>query len=207
MSDKIFVPAYWPYFNTHEWRRFDYTAVDGSMAPITSVFSFDPSTNSMLYDDYDGQGVWKDRWYYQYRAGFGIAEWRDDYPGGKKVVMDPPIGWGNLETIGGTYQNKPKMDPFRSWPPSLASGQQIVAFEALLPNFLVSSGIVYQNVLQFTYLQSWSGKPAAGARYWMALGIGPVAVQWIAQDPNDRTKLIETARMDAVITSYNNLTS
>lgn len=207
MSDTIFVPAYWPYFNTHEWRRFDYTAVDGSMDPITSVFSFDPSTNSMLYDDYDGKGVWKDRWYYQYRAGFGIAEWRDDYPGGKKVVMDPPIGWGNLEVIGGSYQNSPKMDPFRSWPPAIAKGQQIVAFEKHLANFLVASGIVYQDVLQFTYLQSWDGKPAIGARYWMALGIGPVAVQWLAQDPKDKTKIIETARMDAVVTSYNNLTS
>lgn len=202
MSDKIFVPGYWPYFNTHEWRRFDYTAVDGSMDPITSVFSYDASTNSMLYDDYDGKGVWKDRWYYQYRAGFGIAEWRDDYPG-KKVVMNPPIGWGNLETVGGTYQNNPKMDPFKCWPPSFSSGQQIVAFEKILPSFLVTCGIVYQDVLQFTYLQSWGGKPATGARYWMALGVGPIAVQWIAQDPNDRTKLIETARMDAVVTSYN----
>jgi hypothetical protein len=206
MSDTILVAAYWPFFNTHEWRRFDYTAVDGSMAPITSVFSYDPTTASMLYDDYDGKGVWKDRWFYQYRAGFGVAEWRDDYPG-KKVVMNPPIGWGNLVTLGSDYINYPAMDPFKCWPPSFSKGVQCVHYEALLPNFLVSSGIVYNDVLQFTYLQSWDGKPATGARYWMALGIGPVAVQWIAQDPNDRSKLIETARMDAVVTSYNNLTS
>ena len=54
-------------------RRFDYTAVDGSMEPITAVFSYDPQTASMLYDDYDGKGVWKDRWFYQYRAGFQTA--------------------------------------------------------------------------------------------------------------------------------------
>jgi hypothetical protein len=207
MSDKIFIAGYWPYFNTSEWRRFDYTAVDGSMEPITSVFSYDPQTNSMLYDDYDGHGVWKDRWFYQYRAGFGIAEWRDDYPGGKKVVMNPPIGWGNLQEVGSDYINYPAMDPFKCWPPAFAKGTQCVHYEAKLTNFLVESGIVYNDVLQFTYLQSWDGKPATGARYWMALGIGPVAVQWIAQDPNDRSKLIETARMDAVVTSYNNLTS
>lgn len=203
MSNTIFVAAYWPFFNTNEWRRFDYTAVDGSMEPITSVFSWDPQTNSMLYDDYDGKGVWKDRWFYQYRAGFGVAEWRDDYPGGKKVVMSPPIGWGNLETIGSNYQNHPNMDPFRCWPPSFARGVQVVVYEQQLQNFLVSSGIVYTDVLQFTYLQSWDGKPATGARYWMALGVGPVAVQWLAQDPKDPNKIIQTARMDAVVTHVN----
>lgn len=202
MSETIFVPPYWPFFNTNEWRRFDYTAVDGSMDPITSVFSWDPNTNSMLYDDYDGKGVWKDRWYYQYRAGFGVAEWRDDYPG-KKVVMNPPIGWGNLETIGGNYENDPAMDPFRCWPPSFAKGVQVVAFEKKLANFIVSCGIVYSDVLQFSYLQSWGGKPATGARYWMALGVGPVAVQWLAQDPKDPEKIIVTSRMDAVVTHVN----
>ena len=84
---KIFVPAYWPLFKTHELRRFDYTG-DG---PFTSVFSYDVGSDSMLYNNYSGSGEWLNRWYYQYRTGFGIAEWRDDTPG-KKVVMNPPIG-------------------------------------------------------------------------------------------------------------------
>jgi hypothetical protein len=202
MDKSIIVCSYWPFFTTNEWRRFDYTAVDGSMPPITSVFSYDPGTKSMLYDDYDASGVWKDRWYYQYRGGFGVAEWRDDYPG-KKVVLSPPIGWGNAEVIGGVYINYPKMDLFKCWPWSMAKGTQIVKYEALLPNFIVESGIAYQDVLQFTYLQSWDGKPATGARYWMAKGVGPVAVQWLAQDPKDINRLIETARMDAIITHVN----
>jgi len=202
MDKVIYVSYYWPFFTTDELRRFDYTAVDGSMDPITSVFSYDPGTNSMLYNDYDAKGVWKDRWYYQYRPGFGVAEWRDDYPG-KKVIMNPPIGWGCTETIGGVYMNSPQMDFFKCWPWSMAKGTQIIKYEDLLANFVVECGIAYQNVLQFTYLQSWNGKPGTGARYWMAKGIGPVAVQWLAQDPNDITKIIETARMDAVITHVN----
>ena len=204
MSETIFVPAYWPFFNTHEWRRFDYTTTGDPVEPITSVFSYDPGTNSMLYDDYSSAGVWRDRWYYQYRPGFGVAEWRDDYPNGKKVVMtDPPIGWGNLQPIGSVYENYPKMNPFKSWPPSLAEGVQIVTYEKHLSNFLVACGITYTDVLQFAYLQSWNGKPATGARYWMALGVGPVAVQWLAQDPNDKNKIIQTARLDAVVTHVN----
>lgn len=200
MSETVLVPAYWPLFTTHELRRFDYTAIDGSMPPITSVFSYDVGTNSMLYSDYDAAGALKDIWYYQYRAGFGLAEWRDDYPGNKRVVMNPPIGWGNLETIGGSYINYPKMNPFQCWPPAFSSGCQIVAYEALLPLFVNTKG-TYPNVLQFTYLQSWDGKPATGARYWMALNVGPVSVQWLAQDPSGPTTkpLIETARMDASI--------
>ena len=197
----VFVPEFWPLWKSSKVVRFDYAAADGSVAPITSVFSYDKASDSMLLDDYDGNGgAWRDRWFYQYRPGFGIAEWRDDYPGGKKVVMDPPIGWGNYQEIGGSYINYPKMSFWKSWPPAMSSGVQIVAYEALLNSFENKSG-TYNDVLQFTYLQSWSGKPAAGARYWMAAGLGPVSVQWIAQDPKDISKpLIQTARLDATIT-------
>ncbi|NDB70317.1 MAG: hypothetical protein EB015_20390, partial [Methylocystaceae bacterium] len=89
---KLFVPAYWPLFKTHELRRFDYTGKD--LPPFTSVFSYDVGSDSMLYNNYDANGAWLNKWFYQYRTGFGIAEWRDDYSGGKKVVLSPPIGWG-----------------------------------------------------------------------------------------------------------------
>mgnify|MGYP003335461241 CR=1 FL=1 len=139
------------------------------------------------------------------RPGFGIAEWRDDYPGGKKVVMNPPIGWGEYAEIGGDYINYPKMSPFQSWPPAMAQGVQCVAYEALMSNWsnTVSS---YKDVLQFTYLQSWSGKPGAGARYWMAKGVGPVAVQWIAPSPITGQPVV-TARLDAIVTYENRLLS
>lgn len=200
MPNKIFVPSYWPYWNTPgKLRRFDYVDPTGSMPPITAVFTYDKGSNSMLYIDYDAHLTWKDTWYYQYRKGFGIAEWRDDYPS-KKVVMNPPIGWGEYQEIGGSYINYPKMSPFQSWPPALDSGVQIVAYEKLLDKFTSTKG-TWENVLQMTYLQSWAGKPGGGARYWMALGVGPVSVQWLAQDPKDpySKPLIETARMDATV--------
>lgn len=195
---KINVADYWPFFKTAELRRFDYTDPTGSMPPITSVFAYDKGTDSMLYIDYDAHLTWKDTWYYKDQGG--VFEWRDDYPG-KKVVMRPAIGWGNVEEIGGSYMNKPKMDPFQSWPPAMSQGVQVVAYEAL-------TGAT-NDTLVFTYLQSWSGKPGGGARYWMKRGVGPVSVQWLAQDPKDPygKPLIETARMDAVVTSVNGLTS
>lgn len=190
----IYVPDYWPMFRTNELRRFDYTDPTGSMPPITSVFAYDKGTDSMLYIDYDAHLTWKDTWYYKVTPE-GLMEWRDDYPG-KKVVMSPAIGWGGMQEIGGTYINKPKMSPFQSWPPVMASGVQIVAYEALVDDTLI-----------FTYLQSWAGKPGTGARYWMKKGVGPVSVQWLAQDPTDPygKPLIKTARMDAVITSIGGL--
>jgi len=197
----INVAAYWPFFTNGELRRFDYRSADGSVPAHTSVYSYDIGSGSMLLNEYDEHQVWTDRWYYEYRPGFGVAEWRDDYPNCKKVVMTPPIGWGDQETIGGSYVNYPKMDMLRCWPPAWSKGIQIVAYEKLLPTFVNSCGS-YSNVLQFTYLQGWSGKPATGARYWAAAGIGPVSLQWIAQDPKDVSKpLIETARMDAQISS------
>ena len=203
MSD-IFIPFYWPLFKTNELRRFDYTAIDGSMPPLTSVFSYDKGTDSMLLIDYDSHLTWKDTWYYQYRKGFGVAEWRDDYPE-KKIVMTPPIGWGEREKIGGSYVNYPKMDLFRSWPPAMAKGIQICHYEALIPSMTLTNNNTYSDVLQFTYLQAWDGKPGTGARYWMANGVGPIAQQWLAQDPKDPNgkPIIQTARMDAIVTRVN----
>lgn len=198
------VSSFWPLFTTAELRRFDYTAIDGSMAPITSVFSYDAGSKSMLLSDYSGgvSPVFKDKWYYQYRPGFGIAEWRDDYPGGKKVVMDAPIGWGDTQAVGSSYINYPQMVWYQSWPIAFSKGCQIVAFENLLPTYTNTVG-TYKNVLQFTYLQSWDSKPATGARYWMAEFTGPISLQWIAQDPKNpiHNPLIVTSRMDAVIST------
>lgn len=204
----INVADYWPFFKTSELRRFDYVDPTGSMPPITSVFAYDKGSDSMLYVDYDAHLTWKDTWYYKYSPSNGVMEWRDDYPG-KKVVMNPGIGWGNVEQIGGSYMNKPKMDPFQSWPPAMSSGVQIVAYEQLLDWWPGVGKTTYQDVLVFTYLQSWSGKPGGGARYWMAKGVGPVSVQWLAQDPKDpySKPLIQTARMDATVTSVGGLTS
>jgi hypothetical protein len=51
------------------------------------------------------------------------------------------------------------------------------------------------------YQQSFGSK-TAGARYWLAKGIGPIAVQWIA--PNPATgDLVVTSRMDAIYTVRN----
>lgn len=197
---KLFVPAYWPLFKTHELRRFDYKGTD--MPPFTSVFSYDVGSDSMLYNNYDADSKWLNKWFYQYRPGFGIAEWRDDYPGNKKVVLLPPIGWGEFQDVGSVYQNKPQFDFFRCWPPATGYGDQIVYFEQHLSSFTACS-VTYQDVIQFSYLQSWGGHPATGARYWMALGIGPVATQFLTQDPKDPSKVTETGRWDAVVTRVN----
>jgi hypothetical protein len=200
MTEKLFIPAYWPLFKTHELRRFDYYA-EG--APnFTSVFSYDQGSDSMLYNNYDSAGTWLNKWYYQYRTGFGIAEWRDDYPGNKKVVLNPPIGWGEFQNIGSTYINYPKFDFFKCWPPAASKGTQIVAFEERISQMNVF-GTYYPDIIKFSYLQNWDGKPATGARYWMALGIGPIATQFLTQDAKDPTKITESVRWDAKITRIN----
>jgi hypothetical protein len=207
---------YWPKVPDGKIYSFTYTALDGSMKNITSMFVNDPSTNSLLYVDYDSAMQWQDTWYLQYRQGFGIAEWRDDYPTGgllggrKKVVMDGmfgnPIGWGDVGTIGGYYQNKPKMNPVLSNPPQFSTGTQTVIWESAIDSFALSNGIVYNDVITVVYQQSWGSK-TAGARYWFAKGIGPVALQWIAPDPNNKNQFITTSRMDSRFTIINGTAS
>jgi hypothetical protein len=204
------VVNYWPFdLQANQWRRFDYTDPTNSMPPITAVFGWDKGSNSLLYIDYDAHLNWKDTWYMQYRAGTGVVEWRDDYPGKKVVVDGAPFGraifWGDTIDIGQTSVTYPKMNPFLSWPPAASGGCQCLAFEAHLSSMVLFNGTTYDDVLQFTYLQSWDGKPGTGARYFMARGVGPIAVQWIAQDPSNPIgkPLIQTARMDSVVTNVN----
>ena len=63
----------------------------------------------MLYNNYDSAGTWLNKWFYRYNPGFGVAEWRDDYPNNKKVVLNPPIGWGEFQGVGSDYINYPKL--------------------------------------------------------------------------------------------------
>jgi hypothetical protein len=202
MSNNIFMPAYWPFFKTNELRRFDYISEDANMPPFTSVFSYDVGSDSMLYNNYDSKGIWLNKWFYQYRPGFGVAEWRDDYPKGKKVVLNPPIGWGEFQTIGSTYIDYPKFDFFKCWPPARCYGTQIVAFEEEISQMQVL-GVYYQDVFKFSYLQAWDGKPSTGARYWMALGVGPIATTFLTQDAKDPKIITETPRWNARITKVN----
>lgn len=206
------VKDFWPFWtDPSNLIRFDYKAVDGSMPPLTCVFGYDDSMKCMKLYDYDAHLNLLDIWYYDYRPGKGVAEFRDDYPTkNKKIVMDGvlgrPIMWGDVQEIGQSIVNYPKMNPVQSWPPSFSGGCQAVAFEAMLPGVVLANGVSYNNVLQYSYLQSWDGHPATGARYWSAYGIGPVRLQWIAQDPSNPTgkPLIETALMDATVTNVGN---
>lgn len=196
---KLFIPAYWPFFKTSELRRFDYTAPD--TPSFTSVFSYDKGSDSMLYNNYDSAGTWLNKWFYRYNPGFGVAEWRDDYPNNKKVVLSPAIGWGEFQAIGSDYINYPKFDFFKCWPPASSNGVQIVHFEEQISQMEVF-GVYYQDVIKFTYLQNWNGKPATGARYWMALGVGPIQTQFLTQDATDPTKITESVTWKAKIVSY-----
>ena len=196
----LFVPAYWPFFKSGELRRFDYSNPDAPS--FTSVFSYDKGSDSMLYNNYDSAGTWLNKWYYQYRTGFGVAEWRDDYPGNKKVVLNPPIGWGEFQEVGSDYIDYPKFDFFKCWPPAASKGVQIVHFEEQISQMNVL-GVYYQDVIKFSYLQNWNGKPATGARYWMALGVGPIKTQFLTQDAKDPTKVEESVIWNAKITTVN----
>ena len=210
MSDLINLPSYWPLFMTGEKRTFRYTTSDGSMPPIIATFEYDPATKSMLYKDFNEKGEWVDTWYYYAKPGYGIAEFRDDYPQRvnwqkaifgpvKKVVMSEPIGWGENLAIGDIYTNKPKFDPIRSCPPQFSDGWQWVQLENVFTDFSTRNGVTYNDVIQFWYQQRWGNGTQAGARYWMAKGVGPVAVQWIAPDPKTGQPVV-TARMDAEVT-------
>lgn len=193
----LFIPQFWPFFTDPTVKRvFRYTSPPPG-PPFRSEFFFNASKMSMIEEDYH-DGKFADRWYMQYRPGFGYAEWRDDYPG-KVITFTEPIGWGEFVTVGGLYVNHPKVDIFRTWPPTLKlNGTQAIVFEALHPTMTLRDGTVHKDVLQMLYQQFWGDKES-GARMWMAKGVGPICIQWVARD-NTTGQLVLSDRYDAVIT-------
>lgn len=201
----IFVPEYWPLFTTDEQLVSNFYASDGSGLHFTSIFSYDQALNSMEFQNYGANGNWLNTWFYQYQPSFGIAEWQDQYPQTgilaalfgpvKQVTMSTPIGWGDWANIGSTYTNSPSINPLGSNPPGqFGTGYQAVTFEALDPTFTLSNGTTYTNVLVFADVQIWSGQ-AQETWFWMAQGLGPIAIQFFAPDPS--TAVLEpTTRFD-----------
>ena len=206
----IFVPEYWPLFTTDEQLVSNFYASDGSGLHFTSIFSYDQALNSMEFQNYGANGNWLNTWFYQYQPSFGIAEWQDQYPQTgilaalfgpvKQVTMSTPIGWGDWANIGSTYTNSPSINPLGSNPPGqFGTGYQAVTFEALDPTFTLSNGTTYTNVLVFADVQIWSGQ-AQETWFWMAQGLGPIAIQFFAPDPS--TAVLEpTTRFDRASTS------
>ena len=205
-NSNIFIPDYWPLFQTAEKRRFKYTCPDGTEISFNSEFSYDASKKSMRFESFDENSNWLNTWFYQHRPGFGLAEWRDDHPldgwrrhifGAKdRHVFAKPIGWGEYASIGGTYENKPVKNTLLCWPPMFAVGHQHIHFENRLEHFSTYHSVQYQDVIVFKYRQKF-GKRSSGARYYNARGIGPVAIEWIHYK-DDGSEVIKT-RVDAVV--------
>lgn len=200
----IVVEEYWPFFCSSEKRRFDYVSIinsapDSAADPFTAIYSYDSKKKSMILSEYSKNGILINKWYYKSIKGFGVAEWRDDTRY-SYVVYSEPIGWGHIVNIGEQFFNRPRMCPYKSWPPKLLSGRQIVNFETLHSTFTTQNGSTYYDVLQFSYLQSWGAKGRiGGARYWMAKGIGPIALQWIAEIPKGSGIYLECLPLEAKI--------
>lgn len=203
---RIFIPDYWPLFQTNEKRIFHYTCPDGTEISFKSIFSYDFLVKTMRYESFDDNSNWLNTWFYRYRPGFGIAEWRDDHPlnGLKRNIFGKrdrhvflrPIGWGECVDLGDIYQNKPIKNTLLCWPPMFAVGHQQVHFEGRLDSFSTYHSVDYRDVLVFKYRQRF-GRRSSGARYYNALGIGPVAIEWIHYR-DDGSEAVKT-RVDAVV--------
>lgn len=218
MTETIKAWDYWPCPVLGRIAKFHYidvgpepdTNVHGTMPDMHSWFVLDTKTTSYLYVDYDKDMKWKDTWYLRYNSS-GVVEWRDDnivekesittkiFGNRNKIVFQDkkPIWWGDVCEIGKDYQNNPKSDFFACSPPQLLNGTQSFNYIKKLDTFTTKHGDIYKDVVQLIYQQAWGSK-IGGAKYWMARGVGPVAVQWIssAKVASD-TNIYITNRMDA----------
>ena len=192
MSATIRTKDYWPLFKHSGVIRYDYTGTKPETAPLAAEIFYDPSKDAMCFKEYnieDGKDVWRDSWFYRYVDGFGIAEFRDDYPspgawwGDTKIVsLLPPIGWGDTVRIGDTYANEPAFDTTACVPPAIAYGNQQVIFERKYDEYQ-NAHAFWIDVVRFRYYQWWGGGNKGGAIYHFAPARGPVTQQFLAVLP------------------------
>ena len=186
------ISEYWPPIN--ETLTFTYFNADNSSANVASKFVPDPSTNSIKCFDFVNN-QYQDTWYIRYDPNRGVVEWRDD------MILSPPLSyvlgttkklvyknnfeilWGNEQNIEDLIYNSIQVDPLKSVPPLPNSGWQIVHFTNHFDKFTDCIGQNWNDVLEFTYTQTWGNK-TTGAIYKMAKGIGPVSINWIAKNEN-----------------------
>lgn len=210
---------YWPWPPLGRIAKFHYidvgpepdTNLNAPMPDMHSWFVWDEKSSSLLYVDYDKDMKWKDTWYIKQKLGYGLAEWRDDniiekesistkiFGNRNKIVFQDkyPIWWGDVCEIGKQYENKPKSDFFACSPPQMLSGTQSFVYQEKLDTWSNKFGTTYKDVVTLIYQQAWGSK-IGGAKYWMAKGVGPVAVQWISTVKEaSGNKIYITNRMDA----------
>ena len=79
----------------------------------------------------------------------------------------------------------------------MLNGTQSFVYQERFDTWSNKLGNIYKDVVTLVYQQSWGSK-IGGAKYWMARGIGPVAVQWISTVKEaSGSKIYITNRMDA----------
>ena len=159
--------------------------------------------------DYGPDHKWLSTWYMKEKDGT-LWEYGDDMRRpkqwwkrllllGRNIIMRYKKGEGivwddgnlfntgdsdNLADRAGVMISAPcEINHFRSWmlPPikgPWSSGYQVVAIRAI-HDTLDLNGVKYDNVLVLDYYQTWN-KQTGGTRFYMAKGIGPVAIQWLA---------------------------
>lgn len=181
------VRDYWPPFLSGEPGKkvFTYPA-NGATALWRAIFYWDAPSKSMVLVSVDANGKWMNTWHLRWDDLAGLIEYQDDEPltgwlasifGKTKVTyLDPPIGWGRNLDVGTPFWNHPQQSILRSSPPSLG----LTGFQVIMPEAHHETWNGFNDVLQFIYQQQFGDK-IAGARMWMAKGIGPVGNQWAAR--------------------------
>lgn len=170
---------------------------------------------------YEGLG-WQDSWYYVNDPCRGVLEIADNGP--KTTIFDKAllfwspykhmvytkgmeIPWGGKQKIGDWFSAKVQIDPTKSafLPPFIgywSYAQQNVAFTEHYDEFTDGLGRVHKDVIKLVTSQPWGQSDpnkhsCLGCNYYLAKGIGRVAVEWTTFD--DNLKLLTTSEMDSAV--------
>lgn len=221
------IPDYWDFAKPGESYQVKWYDTNKNLGALEKMYWTDELGGCTRADTYYGSAgyhelPWQDSWYYVNDPCRGVLEIADNGPKvtayDKALLFWTPykhmvyvkgmeIPWGGKIKIGDWFSAKVKIDPFQSafLPPFVgfwSYAQQNCAFTEHFDTFTDGLGRVHKDVIKVVQSQPWgksdpNDHSCTGCNYYMAKGIGRVAVEWTTYDRN--LKVLTTSGIDSAV--------
>jgi hypothetical protein len=192
MSESFNFSDYWP--KPDLGKLYHYKGFNPADQKYIEWVVWNTGENGIFFQEDYHDSKWTATWVmnYQYYDSnnnyLGVMETADIYPKYSyqfwanfrttSFVKGYEIPWGGLQKVGDLIDKPLKISFFNSTFFTFPSpGRQVVKFEARHPTYVNKNGVLYNDVLEVTYDQTF-GEKTAGARSWFAKDFGIVETQW-----------------------------
>ena len=198
----IDIQSYWPQLENNN-------ALFVTFAPASyKRYSYDANYKAYRLDEWDGNKVWKDCWYYRISKDKGVLEVADDYPNYSWLTWLSPIRrftyktgfenqWGNTQEVGDIISQQVRQDTWFNT--SSSYGWNWVLFET--DKYLIDTNNTQFESLQMVRVETWDNN-SKYANWYMAKGLGFIKFDWFDNSGNVYPQIMTSYRYGLLSDSF-----